>query len=339
MTALANDNRRSCPNPQERRALVAGWFSYPRNFATAGDVMARDVACDWLTEAGVCFDVANAPPFDGGVDWQTVDPSRYTDLVFVCGPVWFGHKSELLRRPRIANALLDLAPKLSRLGLDPVTRFPLELLLHRFSHARSIGLDLTVIGTMSANPFDTLIERDSPLTVRPDLAYVARQPLVPVIGVVLVEPGSEYARGPQRDAEQAIATLIRGSGAAPVSIDTRLDVKNEGGLTSAAQIESLIAQMSCVVTTRMHGFILAIRNGVPALAIDPHPGGRKIRRQAELIGWPHVFTADALDDVLLRHALDACLSESGRAQARECRTRALQLTTAVRGEFISALRV
>ena len=42
------------------RTLVAGWFSFTGMNVTAGDVMARDVACRWLHEAGLPFDVANA---------------------------------------------------------------------------------------------------------------------------------------------------------------------------------------------------------------------------------------------------------------------------------------
>jgi hypothetical protein len=36
-------------------------------------------------------------------------------------------------------------------------------------------------------------------------------------------------------------------------------------------------------------------NSVLVEAIDPEVGGAKIMRQAEAIGWPVVFTVDALD--------------------------------------------
>ena len=62
--------------------LVAGWFSWPAAAATAGDLMARDVACDWLERAGREYDVANASPFGPGVDWRVADPAAYSDLVF-----------------------------------------------------------------------------------------------------------------------------------------------------------------------------------------------------------------------------------------------------------------
>ena len=60
------------------RVLVAGWFSFEHMGATAGDLMARDVACRWLAEAGCPFDVAAVPPFatPQTVDWRGVRMSR-----------------------------------------------------------------------------------------------------------------------------------------------------------------------------------------------------------------------------------------------------------------------
>src|SRR4051812_2348322 len=68
------------------KALVSGWFSFEQTGASAGDLLARDVACEWLRDAGRAFDVALAPPFTGGVDWRAVDPAAYSEVVFVCGP-------------------------------------------------------------------------------------------------------------------------------------------------------------------------------------------------------------------------------------------------------------
>ena len=36
--------------------------------------------------------------------------------------------------------------------------------------------------------------------------------------------------------------------------------------------------MDAVVTTRLHGTVLAIKNGVPPVVIDPIAGGRKVLR-------------------------------------------------------------
>src|SRR5262245_37371306 len=129
--------------------------------ATAGDLLARDLACEWLTRAGHSYDVAHAPPFTGGVDWRGVDPTHYSHVVFVCGP--FGNG-------------------------PPVTAF-----LERFSGRQLIGLNLTMLDTLEAwNPFDLLLERDSSAAANPDITFLSRAPKVPVVGVVLIHPQPEY---------------------------------------------------------------------------------------------------------------------------------------------------
>src|SRR3954452_23422882 len=96
--------------------------------ASAGDLLARDVACAWLREAGHEVDIALAPPFSGGVDWRTVNPANYAQVVFVCGP--FGNG-------------------------PPLTDF-----LERFAGLRLIGLNLTMMEALEVwNPFALLIER------------------------------------------------------------------------------------------------------------------------------------------------------------------------------------
>ena len=74
--------------------------------------------------------------------------------------------------------------------------------------------------------------------------------------------------------------------------------------------------MDVVLTTRLHGLVLALKNGVPAVAVDPIAGGAKVRRQAETLGWPHVFTADDVTAAAVRDALEQCLTPDARAEAR-----------------------
>jgi hypothetical protein len=108
------------------RVLVTGWFSFVHGEATAGDLMAKDVACEWLEAAGHDYDVAFSPAFGEGVRWWEVDPAAYSDVVFVCGPA---------RGWQIAD------------------------LLEHFSGCRTIGLDVSMFEGSSA--FDVLLERDS----------------------------------------------------------------------------------------------------------------------------------------------------------------------------------
>jgi hypothetical protein len=285
--------------------LVAGWFSFEGMGATAGDLLVRDVACAWLDEARRSYAVATAPPFTGGVDWRTVEPREYEQVVFVCGPF----------------------------GNGP----PVDVFLERFGHARLTGLNLSMLDSLDAwDVFDALWERDSSRMTRPDLALLSTPSAVPVVGVVLVHPQKEYAGGVHAVAEEAVDRLLGSRELAAVRIDTRLD-DNVTGLRTPNEVASLIARMDAVVTTRLHGLVLALKRGVPALAIDPVAGGAKVLRQAQAIGWPVVYTADALADDELRVALDYCLTAEARREAELAAQRGIRNLAAVRDEFIASL--
>jgi Polysaccharide pyruvyl transferase len=287
------------------KTLIAGWFSFEQMGATAGDLLARDVALEWLGEAGRVCEVALAPPFEGGVDWRAIDPSEYSHVVFVCGPFGNGW---------------------------PVTDF-----LEKFRGRMLLGLNLTMLEPLEIwNPFDLLLERDSSRTARPEMAFASTQPIVPVVGIVLVHSQMEYKGGVHQLANQAIARLRAARSMAAVEIDTRLD-KNDTDLRTPAEVESLIARMDVVLTTRLHGMTLALKNGVPAIAIDPIAGGAKVRRQAQTINWPVCFTADRLDYRELDQAFSWCLSEEARACALECRDRARRTLNEIREQFVAAL--
>jgi hypothetical protein len=284
------------------KTLVVGWFSFEQGHATAGDLLARDVACQWLQQAGHAYDVAVTPPFHDGVDWQSVEPEDYSQVVFVCGPFERGELE---------------------------TEF-----LERFGRHRLIGLNLSMQLPLDEwNPFDFLIERDSSVDAHPDMVFLSSHPHVPVVGMCLVEP---YPEALVEVANTAIRRLLASKEMSIVEIDTRLD-SNETGLRSPAEIESLIARMDVVVTTRLHGMVLALKNSVPVVAIDPMAGGAKIRRQAEVIGWPVIFDVDALTDEALQEALSYCLTGTARVKARECCNRAISMVEQMRGEFISTL--
>jgi polysaccharide pyruvyl transferase WcaK-like protein len=183
-----------------------------------------------------------------------------------------------------------------------------------------------------------LIERDSDVASRPDLSFASPGRGLPVIGVVLVEPyDPEYgARDMQPAARLAVGRLLDSREAGIVEIDTRLE-RNSTGLRTADEVATVISRVDAVVTTRLHGLVMAIKAGVPALAIDPVAGGAKIRRQADAIGWPHVRVADELEDADLSTALDACLTEEARVRARGCASRAADAVDSVRDRFLEAM--
>lgn len=285
-----------------KKALVAGWFSFEHGHATAGDLLALDVACEWMQQAGYSYDIAYDPPFEGGVNWRSVSPADYSHVIFVCGPFEKGlYEAEFL---------------------------------NRFAASRLIGLNLSMLEHMDNwKPFDLLLERNSSEEVRPDMVFLSKEPKVPVVGVCLVEP---YPGALDAVANEAINRLIGSRSMAIVPIDTRLD-KNETNLRSPAEVESLIASVDVLLTTRLHGAVMAIKNGVPVVPIDPEAGGAKIVLQMQKIGWPFVFAADTLNDQDLLAAYDYCLTEEARQKAKACFAHATQILDETRKEFISEL--
>jgi hypothetical protein len=289
------------------KALLAGWFSFAHGGATAGDTMAADVAFEWLTDLGHVVDVATDVPFEGGVDWLKVRPDDYDAVLFVCGP--FGR-----------NVMQE----------EFVTRFAGRPL---------IGLNVSMVEPIEVwQPFDVLLERDSSRAARPDIAFAARELPVPLVGVCLAHPQPEYGRRAVHElADVAIRRLTESRPMSVIEIDTRLGSTPTGFVRSAAEVESRIAHADVVLTTRLHGLVLSLRNGVPVVAVDPVAGGAKVSRQAELAGWPVVLTSDDLSDGAMNEAYDYCLTEEARHAARAARERALETIGRTRAELGEAL--
>lgn len=285
------------------KTLVMGWFSFELYGATAGDLMAKDVVCDWLEDAGHDCEVALAPPFEGGVDWKTEPPEEYTHLLFVCGP--FGESPDTVA------------------------------FLERFKHCRKVGINLSMLQKLDEwNPFDLLIERDSSEATNPDISMLCSQSSVPTVGLCLVEPQKEYRqRAKHAEANQALKELISSRSMAVVEIDTRLDV-NRTGLRSPEEVESLLAKMDVVLTTRLHGTALSLKNGVPVLAVDAISGGAKVTAQAKTLDWPICFSVDSLDSAELESAFDFCLSEEARKKAAKCAKHARDELVEIRKYFL-----
>lgn len=274
--------------------------------ASAGDLLTKDVVCNWLDHANVAYDVLLAPPFEPSLDWQQIDPQLYSHVIFVCGP--FGNG-------------------------PPITDF-----LPRFAHCRLVGLNLSMLEPLEKwNPFNVLLERDSSRIGRPDICFLSDLPGAPVAGLVLAHKQTEYGpRALHEKANTAIERLVASRDLAVVPIDTRLD-ENSTGLRSPAEVESLIARMDVILTTRLHGTVLALKNGVPVVAVDPIDGGAKVTRQAETINWPVVFGADTLSDHALQQGLEYCLTSEGREAARTCAAGARELLHGIREELLTGL--
>ncbi|MBA9006773.1 polysaccharide pyruvyl transferase family protein [Thermomonospora cellulosilytica] len=271
------------------RVLVTGWPSFVNGEATAGDVLAMEAVRQALSDAGVPCDLAWSPVFrPGGMSLAEADPHRYTHLVFACGPV-MGE--------------------------------PVRQLHQRYAHCRRVAVGVSVIDPHdpAVLGFDEVLARDGGgLEPRLDLAAEVPVPDVPVVGVVLAPGQPEYgSRRRHEQVEEELTGWLNARDCARVPIDTRLDPYGWRNAGTAAQVEALIRRLDLVVTTRLHGLVLALKNGIPALAVDPVEGGAKVEAQARAWGWPAVVTARSGKPVLnpaeLERQWEWCLA--GRAAA------------------------
>jgi hypothetical protein len=269
-----------------------------------------------LDEADVPFTVApfGGPVLEaipGSVLPESVDPSDYTHVIIVCGPC---------RRSYYAR----------RWPIDPLA----------FRHCHFIGVNLSMIEPVANwNPFDTLLERNSERVVRPDLTFGIEREMTPVIGLCVIQNQEEWGgRQLHRRAEELLRSVARKYDAAVVPIDTGWPAAlNPTGLESEAQIESLIARVDVLLTTRLHGTVYALKHGVPPLVLDPVAGGDKVLAQARTLGWPQAYLTEEATEEVLARALDYCLSQPGREKARECGVCARGSISEIRSSFRAAL--
>ncbi|MGK5499812.1 polysaccharide pyruvyl transferase family protein [Streptomyces sp. URMC 125] len=273
------------------RALLTGWFSFLHGEATAGDVLALHRLQEVLDASGIPHDTAWSPGFrPGELRLEEADPARYTHVVFVCGP---------LHGPQVAA------------------------LHERYTHCVRIAVGVSVIdpGDPAVRGFHRVLPRDARgVRPTPDLAAATPAlPATPVAGVVLTHGQGEYGgRRRHEEVAERVTDWLTGTDCARVELDTRLARGDWRLCATPAQLQSVLARLDVVVTDRLHGLVLALRAGVPALAVDPVAGGAKVTAQARVYRWPALVPAERLTDRELDRWWRWCLV-SGRAAARRRR--------------------
>ena len=282
--------RRQAPGRDRGRVLIVGWPSFLHGEATAGDVLAMEAARRALSAAGLRCDLAWSPvlrPGDRTLEDST--PEDYTHLVFTCGPAH---------------------------------GWQVEQLHERYQRCFRVAVGVSVIDPAepAVTGFHQVIARDAPGTAgRLDLAATVPVPAVPVAAVILAGAQPEYAAQGRHDPlTQELGEWLATLDCARVAVDTRLARGDWRSPATAAQVEAVIARADVVVTTRLHGLVLALKNGVPALAIDPVAGGAKVAAQAAAWGWPVLLPRSGtpvLDRGELGRLWTWCRSAGGRGRA------------------------
>ena len=121
-----------------------------------------------------------------------------------------------------------------------------------------------------------------------------------------------------------------------LSIDTALE-NNKGGLRTPGEVEALIAKMDLVITTRLHGTVLSLKNGIPVIPIDPVLDGAKVSKQVREIGWPLLFHAEDVTVSQLSDAFEYCQTQKAKSRAHECSYAARQKIEDLKNQFIHNL--
>ncbi len=272
------------------RVLVVGWPSFVDGVATAGDVLAMDAVATALASAEIGCDLAWSPVLrPDRLTLARACPAAYTHLVFACGPLHGNQVAGLHERYRACRRI-------------------------------AVGVSVVDPADPAAAGFDLILARDAPgAAAQRDLSAQVPTGPVPVAGVVLADEQPEYrAAGASSPVTACLARWLTGLNCARIPLDTRLDVRDWWHPATPGQFESVVRRLDIVVTTRLHGLVLALKNGVPALAVDPVPGGAKVTAQAGVWGWP-VLTADAADapsPASLDRLWAWCLSAEGASRAR-----------------------
>lgn len=235
-----------------------------------------EMVCQWLTEARIPYDVAsNGEDGVTGPRLLEIDPAKYSIFIFVCGP-WY--------------------PKVH------------ALLLEQFSHCLKIGVNLTVAEPGLAG-FDALLARDNPQEHRADLAFARQPERLPVVGVLLVERQAAYgSRQRHLYVKKVFEEYLSSGKVVPLHFDTVI-FGNQVGLESGAAFESLLRKVDVLITNRLHGLVLGLKNNVPVAAVDSVAGGGKVSAQAKSLGWPVLIPVEELSVETLDETVKKCLGQ------------------------------
>ncbi|NJQ05581.1 polysaccharide pyruvyl transferase family protein [Streptomyces lonarensis] len=289
MNALASRlDRLLQPRSTRSRILLAGWFSFLDGEVTAGDALAERAVRTALDRIGLAHDTAWSPGFvPGGPSLDRVRPRDYEHLLFVCGPVHGRQVAELHQQ---------------------------------FAHCRRTAVGVSVVDRSdpAVRGFHRVVARDGfggvPL---PDLAAQAPAlPGPPVVGVALTHGQGEYAgRRLHDEVAGLLLPWLAAQDCARVEADTRLAHRDWRHSATPDAYLALLRRLDLVVTDRLHGLALALRVGVPAVAVDPVRGGAKVSAQARVLRWPALLAGESFSEERLDHWWRWCLSSAGRAAA------------------------
>lgn len=284
---------------------IVWWGSGPRG-ATLGDLLAVRNLSAGLAKRNHRHSIISHPRFaeSGHVvaeDLARLQPGVET-IVFVCGP--------LVRTGR------------------------LWFLLGRYPRARKFAVGVSVLPHETAlnARFSGFVARDGMTPEHFDLSIDAVEPPSPPPAGRPIRAGLCF-RGAQKEyrgrecladrAEAALTAAARRCGVETVPFTTVL-----GGNRVAADVQESFRSVDVVLTTRLHGSLLALSAGKPVIAIDQIAGGAKLLPVLGRTGWRHALAVDAADEERTAAMLRGFLDAWPAAEIVAAQSRALALSRA-----------
>lgn len=265
-----------------KRLILCGYFSLKYRTCTVGDLMVLHSLEKWLDSLGYSYDVVADPMLKckNTIREEAIDIKKYYAMIFVCGPLF---------------------------DIDSLYEY-----IRKYDGLKRIAVNVSVINEEAKilNLFEYIFPRDSLNYVSLDMALeeitVTR---TSVVGLIYVGSQIEYPNQMHSKVEQIVDTVLSELGYAKIKIDTKIPY-NDYGLNSLTEIISVISKTDIVITTRLHGSILAFKAHIPFVAIDPVPKGGKVYKQVNEIGWPYVLNMENLNNYNLKHFLSCALDPS-----------------------------
>lgn len=319
--------------PQRLTSKLSAWFSSPppcsdlvlvwwgtwQRGATVGDRLAVDNLSRRLREAGLSHSLLSHPIHAAVGDLATSDPfalaPQIKTLVFVCGPM-VGTK-RVRRLLWCCRHTTVLAAGVSLLEQQQEVNQTLKAFVARDGVPGAI-FDLAVDSILS-----------------PELHARPERLAQPRIGICL--RGSQKDYGADRDQSRLAESLMESIvGRLPAHYERINTVLSAGN--TPEKILCQICSVDLLLTTRLHGSLLALASGVPVIALDQISGGGKLTEVLGRITWPYCFPVDKVDVFQLQSLMTRMLENPPFEEIKSCQILMRRLTEAALGAALDMIK-
>lgn len=291
-----------------KKILLAWWGALNNGGETAGDLLSVIAISNELHKLGVRHDTATHRLYEeleNPIRWEEVDANDYDKLVFICGPIIYENDSfcHLLKKFDHCEKIAVGVSGLVETSGDATTSF--DKILSRDGidkHTHNIDLSLNMLSHKTGD-FLSRKEPSDKLT----------------LGLCLRGPQREY--GKENCLSNRVDDLINKLKSRSDFVIKIIDTKLNPSRPCPMGIYDQFGECDLIITTRLHGSLLALAHATPFVAIDQIKGRAKVSKQLALIDWPYSFSVEDITDDAFMDTVKELISGSFSAQTLEdCRS-------------------